>query len=181
MEGVIRTRVGYAGGDKPSPTYRSIGDHTETVQIDFDPKKISYGQLLEIFWDSHNYMNPSSMTQYKNAVFYHTAEQHRQAADSRAALEQRSQKKVRSDIVPLKSFTLAEDYHQKYLLKQSALRHALDVYYTDHTDFVDSTTASRLNGYAGGNGTREQLLREIHSLGLSETYETTLMKLVGEY
>ncbi|MCG8615171.1 MAG: peptide-methionine (S)-S-oxide reductase [Desulfobacterales bacterium] len=177
---MIRTRVGYAGGDTPAPTYRSMGDHTETVRIDYDPEKISFRQLLDIFWESHNYTYRTSMTQYKNAVFFHNTAQQQQALESKDALEQRSGKKVMTDIVPVKSFTLAEAYHQKYLLKQSQLRHALDTYYANHPDFVNSTAASRLNGYAGRNGTREQLLREIDSLGVNTRSRQLLMNLVPE-
>ena len=155
-----------------------MGDHTETVQVDFDPEKITYSRLLNIFWDSHNYTYRSSMAQYKNAVFFHNAEQQQQALESKEALEQRSGKKVMTDIVPVKSFTLAEDYHQKYLLKQSLLRHALDKFYPRHPDLVNSTAASRLNGYAGRNGTRDQLLREIDNLGVNSNSRQLLMNLV---
>lgn len=170
--------MGYAGGNTDSPTYRSMGDHTETVQVDFDPEKITYRQLLSVFWDSHSYTQKTDITQYKNAIFYQNADQHQQAMVSKDALEKKSGKTVRTDIVPLKSFTLAEDYHQKYLLKHSALKHFLDKYYTLHADFVDSTAAARLNGYAGKNGTKAQISRELQSLGLSEGGENMLKKLV---
>ena len=172
--------MGYGGGSTQRPTYRRIGDHTETVQIDFDPKKITYGQLLDLFWKSHRYTHQTSMTQYKNAVFYHNEAQHRQAVASKDALEQQTGKTVRTDIVPLNSFTLAEEYHQKYLLKHSVLKHLLDKYYSSHADLVDSTAGARLNGYAGRNGTSEQLSGEIQSLGLTEEGKRILKKLVGD-
>ncbi|MCP3682651.1 MAG: peptide-methionine (S)-S-oxide reductase [bacterium] len=178
IEGVIRTRVGYAGGNTDSPTYRSMGDHTETVQVDFDPKKVTYRQLLDIFWNSHRYTQQTGIPQYKNAIFYHNADQRQQALASKDALEQSSGKTVRTDIVSLKSFTLAEDYHQKYLFKHSALKHFLDKFYTRHADLVDSTAAARLNGYAGKNGTKEQFLRELQSLGMSEEGKKVLKELV---
>jgi len=157
-----------------------MGDHTETVQVDFDPKKITYRQLLDIFWDSHSYTHQTGMPQYKNAVFYHNAEQRQQAMSSKDTLEQKSGRTVRTGIVPVKSFTLAEDYHQKYLLKHSVLKHLLDNFYTRPADLVDSTAAGRLNGYAGRNGTRDQLSRELHSLGVSEQEKKVLQRLVGE-
>lgn len=172
--------MGYAGGNTPSPTYKSMGDHTETVRVDFDPEKITYRRLLDIFWKSHSYTYQTGAAQYKNAVFYHNEHQRRLAIESRNDLEQKTGRTVRTDIVPLKSFTPAEDYHQKYLLKGSALKHALDRYYSRHDDFVDSTAAARLNGYAGRNGTREQLLDEIDSLGLSEQGKKALMHLVED-
>lgn len=177
---MIRTRVGYAGGNTDSPTYTSIGDHTETVQVDFDPDKITFDQLLEIFWSSHAYTRQKGIAQYKNAVFYHNEEQRRQADLSKELLEQRTGKTVRTDIVPLKTFTLAEDYHQKYLLKHSRLKHLLDTYYARHADLVDSTAAARLNGYAGRNGTRAQLLQELADLGVGDGGKAVLMKLVAD-
>lgn len=175
---MIRTRVGYAGGTTSDPTYRNIGDHTETVQVDFDPEKISFHKLLDILWDSHTYTRQTTSTQYKNAVFYHSEEQRQQAAASKKALEQRTGRTVQTDILPVKSFTLAEDYHQKYLLKHSGLKSFLNRFQAG-IDIVNSTAAARLNGYAGGNGTREQLLREIHLLGLDDSEKKVLEKRVG--
>jgi len=176
---VIRTRVGYAGGTTNAPTYRNIGDHTETVQVDYDPEKITYRQLLDILWDSHSYTRQTTRTQYKNAVFFHNETQRQQAAASKKALEQRTGRTVQTDILPVKSFTPAEDYHQKYLLTHSALKSFLDRYQKHGIDIVNSTAAARLNGYAGGNGTREQLLREIHLLGLDDSEKKGLEKRVG--
>ena len=177
---MVKTRVGYAGGDSDSPTYKSIRDHTETVQIDFDPEKITYGELLNIFWNSHNYTRQTGATQYKNAIFYHNEEQQKQAAASKISLEQLTFKTIRTDIVPLKSFTLAEDYHQKYLLKHSSLKNLLDKYYKNHYELVNSTAAARLNGYAGYNGTIEQLSREIQILGVSDQAKKLLEKHVNK-
>ncbi|MCA1793470.1 MAG: peptide-methionine (S)-S-oxide reductase [Desulfobacteraceae bacterium] len=180
IEGVISTRVGYAGGSTNAPTYMRIGDHTETVQVDFDPERITYRQLLDILWDSHAYTRQTNIPQYKNAIFYHNEEQRQQAVASKNALEQRTGKTVQTDIVPVQSFTLAEDYHQKYLLKHSALNHFLNTFYEHHIDLIHSTAAARLNGYAGGNGSREQLLREMHLLGLDDAQNKVLEKLVGK-
>jgi len=71
---VVRTRVGYTGGDKPNPTYHNIGDHAESVDIDYDPEVTDYENLLDIFWKNHN---PTSFysRQYMSAIFYHDAAQ----------------------------------------------------------------------------------------------------------
>ena len=82
-------------------------------------------------------------------------------------------------VVPVRSFTMAEDYHQKYLLKQhKGLMGELERIYPRHRDLVDSTAASRMNGYAGGNGTADQLARELPDLGLSADGEKRLSKMV---
>ncbi len=163
------------------PSYGNMGDHTETVQIDFDPDRIAYAQLLEIFWGSHRTTSRNWSRQYLNAVFFHDDEQHRLAMESKAALEQKKDATIRTEVLPLRSFTMAENYHQKYLLKQhSKLKGELSHVYTKHQDFVASTAVSRLNGYAGGNGTRDQLSRELETLGLSAKGKRVLSETVRQ-
>jgi len=146
-----------------------MGDHTETVQVDYDPKRITYAQLLDIFWESHKPTSKSWSRQYLNAVFYHNEQQRAQALASKAALEQKIGRSVKTEVAPLRSFTMAEDYHQKYNLKRHpVLNNEMIRIYPNHRDFVDSPAVSRLNGYADRNGTGDQLAREIDNLGLSE-------------
>lgn len=117
------TRVGYAGGTTPDPTYRSMGDHTETVQIDYDPSVITYDELLTEFWASHRPTRPAASRQYASIIF-HSTEAEREAAEaSRAALE-RSVGRLYTDIVPLERFYLAEEYHQHYYEKNGMLGRA---------------------------------------------------------
>ena len=176
---MIRTRVGYGGGQTASPTYRNIGDHTETVQIDYDPKRISYDQLLEIFWSSHGPTRPSISRQYMKVVFYHNEQQRKQAMASKIALENNIGSIVRTEIAPIRSFTMAEDYHQKFTLKRhKGFTGEMMRIYPRHQDFVDSTAAARLNGYLGGHGSRDRLLKEIVSLGLSPEAEKMLTDMI---
>lgn len=176
---MLRTRVGYAGGQKKSPTYTRIGDHTETVQVDFDPARISYAQLLDMVWDSHTPTTRNASGQYMHAIFYHNDRQHEIAAASKKALERNIGQPVTTRVLPVRTFTMAEDYHQKYLLKQNAgLMRELTAIYPAHADLVASTVAARLNGYAGHHGTQEQLAREIEALGLSEDGNLLLEKMV---
>ena len=72
---MIRTRVGYAGGTKKNPAYHNLGDHTETIQIDYDPTKISFEKLLETFWDSHNPAQRSWSRQYMSVHVHHILSQ----------------------------------------------------------------------------------------------------------
>ena len=172
--------MGYAGGELEGPSYGHMGDHTETVQVDFDPGLITYAQLLEIFWNSHQPTSRNGSRQYMNVIFYHDDEQRRSAMDSKIALEQETDGTIRSQVLPLRSFTMAEDYHQKYILKQHAkLKSELLRVYPRHQDFVASTAVARLNGYTGGNGTRDQLSRELETLGLSAQGERILSEMVG--
>jgi len=162
-----------------APTYRNMGDHTKTVQVDYDPQHITYAQLLDIFWKSHELTRRSWSRQYMHAVFYHNEEQHRWALTSKAAVEQKIGHTVKTEVVSVRSFTMAEDYHQKYILKShQALRSEMAHIYTNPQDFVDSPAVARLNGYAGGHGSSDQLSREIDILGLSAEGKKRLSDLV---
>ncbi len=102
------------------------------------------------------------------------------AESSKAALSKKLGKKVRTRIVPLRSFTMAEDYHQKYMLKgRTELAKAMRRYYPEEKAFVDSTAAARLNGYAGGQGNADDLARDIDRLGLTPDEQALLKNLVN--
>jgi peptide-methionine (S)-S-oxide reductase len=165
---VIRTQVGYAGGTKKNPTYHSLGDHSETIEIEFNPKKISYTELLDIFWESHEPTARSLSRQYASFVFFHTDEQKKLAQETKEHLESRKRQKVYTEIVSADTFYPAEDYHQKYYLRRySPLVKELSALYPAPDDFTKSTAAARINGYLGGNGTLEQLKKELDALGFS--------------
>ena len=163
----------------PSPTYHNIGDHTETVQVDYDPNLTSYGQLLDVFWNSHEPTRRSRPGQYMKAVFYQNEQQRELALASKVAVEKKIGSTVKTEIVPLQTFTMAEDYHQKFTLKgHKGLKKEMMRIYPRHQDLVDSTAAARLNGYLGGYGSKEQLAREMESLGLSTEAEKALAEMV---
>jgi peptide-methionine (S)-S-oxide reductase len=129
---------------------------------------ISYRELLEVFWYSHNPTVMPWSEQYKSIIFYHNDAQKALAEETKAALETRLARKVYTEIVPAGAFYLAEDYHQKYYLRQvPQLEAEFLLKYPDINDFVNSTAAARVNGYLGGFGTTEDLDKELASLGLS--------------
>lgn len=166
---MIRTRVGYTGGSTEGPTYHNLGDHSETVQLDFDPSVITYEELLEVFFASHDSAYCGSSRQYMSAIFFHAEDQERAAQEAKAKETQRLGKTVQTQILPASTFYLAEDYHQKYALQSdSVVMGDFRRMYADIIDIVDSTAATRANAYLYGCGTLEQLRRELDSLGLSE-------------
>jgi len=182
MKGVVRTRVGYAGGAKTDPTYYSLGDHTETIQIDYDPIQISYAELLDVFWDSHNPAYPAYSRQYMAIVFYHNEEQERLAIETKAREEAQTGGKVFTEIQPYSNFYLAEDYHQKYRLRlDRELMGEFDAMYPEGRDFVDSTAATRLNGYTAGYGDLATLQEELDSYGLSQEGRRKLLELAAVF
>jgi methionine-S-sulfoxide reductase len=175
---VIRTRVGYAGGTRENPTYHKLGDHTETLQVDYDPAKISYEKLLEIFWQEHDPTSRSWSAQYKAAVFFQGDEQKRLALETRDRVAARLGKTIHTELIPLSRFYPAEAYHQKYYLRdQKRLLKELQRYYAAEVDLMNSTAAARLNGYLGGSGGAETLKAEIDRYGLSEEGRSELLRL----
>jgi peptide-methionine (S)-S-oxide reductase len=129
LPGVTSTRVGYIGGKTDKPTYQDVctdrTGHAEAVEVEFDPAKISYDQLLDVFWENHdptqlNRQGPDWGTQYRSAIFFHSPEQEAAAKASKEKLEQsgRFHQPIVTQIVPEATFYEAEDYHQQYLEKR---------------------------------------------------------------
>jgi peptide-methionine (S)-S-oxide reductase len=126
LDGVLATISGYAGGKKKNPTYEEVSSgttgHTEVVQITYDPKKISYSRLLEVFWRNIDPLTPNRQfcdagSQYRSAIFYHDETQKRLAEASKQAVAKRFKKPIVTEIVPAGEFYPAEDYHQDYYKK----------------------------------------------------------------
>jgi peptide-methionine (S)-S-oxide reductase len=177
MDGVIRTRVGYAGGTSTDPTYYNLDGHTETVQVDYDPTKISYDELLDVFWNSHDPTAFAYSRQYQSIIFVHNEEQQRLADQSKQQEEAKLGSTVTTEIIPFTAFYPAEGWHQKYYLRQIPdLMADFKAMYPDAGNFRDSTAAARINGYIGGYGTAETLQKELASYGLSPTGNKTLLE-----
>ena len=173
--------MGYAGGTTDGPDYHKLGDHTETVQVDYDPAVISYEELLDVFWDSHAPAERSWSRQYMSIIFYHNEEQKRLAEESRHREEARLGQKIFTEIVPASEFYLAEAYHQKYYLTSlRELMKDLTAIYPDTEDFVASTAVARLNGYAGGYGTPDALREQLNSFGLSDAGKEKLLEIAEQ-
>ena len=129
VEGVVSTTVGYTGGALKNPTYKEVctdrTGHAEAVQVEYDPSKVSYDDLLQVFWENHdpttlNRQGPDVGTQYRSAIFFHTPEQERSAKASKDH-QQRSgkyQRPIVTEITPASEFWPAEEYHQQYLEKR---------------------------------------------------------------
>lgn len=176
LPGVIRTRVGYAGGTTESPTYYEMGDHTETVEVDFDPRILSYDDVLRHFWRNH-YPNRDEYMgrQYLSLLRYRGDEQKKTVDRVKSEMEAELGITIETDIAPFTAFTLAEEYHQKYYLKRypkafEQLRGLM----SDPSMLTDSTFAARLNGFVKGCGEKERLLDEISGWPISEGAQDVL-------
>src|SRR5436853_1479189 len=128
-KGVVSTAVGYAGGTTKNPTYRDVctdrTGHAEVVEVEYDPARISYRDLLDVFWANHdpttpNRQGPDVGTQYRSVIFYHSPEQKAEAEATKNALEKtgRFKRPIVTEIEPAGNFYRAEEYHQRYLEKR---------------------------------------------------------------
>lgn len=127
IEGVLKTEVGYMGGRLKNPTYEDVctdeTGHVEVVEVIFDPKKVSYEKLLDVFWQNHdptqlNRQGPDIGTQYRSVIFYHNEQQKRISLKSKENEQKKHKDKIVTGIVPASTFYRAEEYHQRYLEKR---------------------------------------------------------------
>ncbi len=172
--------MGYAGGEIDQPTYRRIGDHTECFEVDFDPAVVSYEDLLELFWQSHDPTKAAWKTQYASLLLVSGDEQLAAARASAGRYERLLGVRVHTRIEPLTRFWMAEDYHQKYYLRQDRLlMKEFHGFYPRESDFVASTAAARVNGYLAGAAPAARLARDLEGLGLSAAASTRLQQVAS--
>ena len=131
VEGVIEAASGYSGGHTENPTYGDVCSgatgHAEVVEVEYDPSKVSYEELLEVFWANHdptqlNRQGPDVGTQYRSAIFFNTPEQEAAARASIEKVQERFKKPIVTEIKPASEFYRAEEYHQRYFEKNRLAR-----------------------------------------------------------
>lgn len=131
LDGVVDTAVGYSGGHTENPTYRDVcghgTGHAEVVRVEYDPGRVSYDQLLDVFWSAHDptqvdRQGPDVGSQYRSAIFFHTPEQEAAARASKQRLDAsgRLRRPIATEITAATEFWRAEEYHQRYLEKKGA-------------------------------------------------------------
>lgn len=150
-EGVVRTRVGYAGGTKQDPSYHSLGDHTEAFQVEYDPTEATFVDLIEDVFRSHDPRRQTRKTQYQNIVFTADGSQS-DAVDEFLKSKGMEPDGIGTRIEELEGFHPAEDYHQKYSLRShQGFMDAFEEAGYDDEALRESPAAAKLNGYAAGN------------------------------
>jgi peptide-methionine (S)-S-oxide reductase len=121
VEGVTRTRVGYSGGTLDRPSYEDVCSHTtghaEVVEVTYDPKRVSYDELLDVFWRKHDPTRRAGSDQYRSVVFFHDEAQRKAALASRSREQARLDAEIVTEIAPAPTFYEAEERHQQYLEK----------------------------------------------------------------
>ena len=145
-----------------------MGDHSESIQIDFDPKVIRYAQLVEEALAQGNFGGAAYSRQYRSVVFYHTPEQKEIA------------EKICPSVEPGGVFTRAEDYHQKYYLQQSNVVRDFYAMFPGDPAFTDATATMRANAIVGGFLPRERVEALLPQLGVSASTARSLLQLAGQ-
>jgi peptide-methionine (S)-S-oxide reductase len=153
-EGVVRTRVGYAGGTTSGPTYHDIGDHSEAVQVEYDTDVTSFATLVDVAVDEHDPRRQPGKRQYQSVLFYGSPAE-REAVEERltdlAVTGEAVETRVETRVERLASFTLAETYHQKYNLRNKrAVLHSFEEAGYDDAAIRDSPAAAKLNAHVAG-------------------------------
>jgi len=157
-----------------------LGDHTETVDVDYDPKVTNYEEMLKMFWNNHN-PTVKCKRQYMSAIFYHDEEQKNLAEKTMGEMKSEFKAPITTLILPANEFYDAEDYHQKYMLQHHPwLLESCDI--NPGQSLIKSHAAARLNGYIGGYGKPADLQTEGVKLGLNEKMiEYVLKQMKSKY
>jgi peptide-methionine (S)-S-oxide reductase len=159
-DGVVRTRVGYAGGTKPDPSYRAIGDHTEVVQVEYDPETISFGDLLAWALTKHDPRQQVDKRQYQNIVFTERPAQRQQLREFLDDSEW-DRDRIATRLERLDGFTIAEDYHQKFRIRGSRwITDAFEEAGYDTAGVRESPAAAKLNAHDAGHDVSAPFLPE---------------------
>lgn len=164
--GVMFTRVGFTGGTMPNPTYSAIGDHVETVEVLFDPEKVSYQQLVRHFWAHHNAHAKPIFRQYASAIFTTSPAQEIEAKETRTEQDDQGAEPLLTAIKPLERFYPADPAQQKYYLSQDTDLLTKMPRYGDQRR--ETRLATKLNALVGHCGDRADLKSSLGELGLSE-------------
>ncbi|GAE37165.1 peptide methionine sulfoxide reductase MsrA [Halalkalibacter akibai JCM 9157] len=159
-----------------------MGDHTETIEIDFDPDVIQVSELLTIFWGNHNSLRKEVYRgrQYLSLFLYRTEAQRKMALQLKENLEDKLNGVIQTEVSPFTHFYVAEDKHQKYYLKRfpKAYEDLLHLF-ESHQQFVNSTLVARLNGFVREFGTLQTIRTELEHWKLDEREYQVILKIIN--
>jgi len=155
-----------------------MGDHTETVQIKYDPEIISFGEFLKVFYEIHDPTFKYQSPQYMSLILYHDPEQKDLAQKEKKKLSEKFMGEVQTRIEEYISFYPAEDYHQKYFLQAfPEIMKELKKNSPDFQTLIKSKTAARINGYISGFGSKEQLEKGLQKFNLDQETKRIIQNL----
>ncbi len=163
---MIATRVGYAGGERPNPTYHELGNHREAVEVTFDPRRISYQTLLDEYWNSFPVAIPPGPSRTRTAVFPRGEQQRRAAEASKRRLRRKIGERIPTEILENADFWPAERLHQKFHLQRVHPELVRELAGDSGIEaFLATTAAARLNAWVSGFADEEALDEAARELG----------------
>ncbi len=162
---MLATRAGYAGGELANPTYHHLGGHREAVEVTFDPRRISYRELLDEYWRSFPVSIPSGPSRTRTAVFPRGEEQRREAEVSKRRLRREIGERIPTEILAGAAFWPAERMHQKFHLQRVRPELVRELAAGDVGAFLVTTAAARLNAYVSGFAGEDALAAAARELG----------------
>nr|WP_243150737.1 peptide-methionine (S)-S-oxide reductase [Clostridium sporogenes] len=179
LDGVVKTYVGYTGGNTLLPTYNSMGDHLETLEIYYDSSKITFENLLMVFQKNHNYTVRPNLLQYNSAIFYNNEIEKEVCLIWKTNKGDELNKEILTNISPIKKFYYAEFYHQKYYVQlEPVIMSNLRSMFSTGNDLISSPLCHKLNAYLGGYNTFKNLNKEIKDFNLSQDSKNRLLSIV---
>ncbi|NFK80241.1 peptide-methionine (S)-S-oxide reductase [Clostridium botulinum] len=179
LDGVVKTYVGYTGGNTLFPTYNSIGDHLETLEVYYDSSKIAFENLLTIFEKNHNYIVRPNLLQYYSAIFYNNENEKELCLDWKKNKKEELKTEVLTRISPIEKFYYAEFYHQKYYVQlEPVIMSNLRSKFSTGNDLISSPLCHKLNAYLADYGSLKELNKEIEDFNLSEDAKNRLLSIV---
>jgi len=181
MDGVLRTRVGYSGGKSTNPSYKVVDFHTEVVEIDYDPEIISYGELIDIFFSSHNETLRPYDQRVKSLIFYRNDAEYDIAKQklNNIRMSTPEEESVFTELKSFEVFYLAEPEHQNRSLKlETSLYGEIEQMFGTDDKVLLSILASKLNGYIYGYGTLEGAQNLLDLSGLSDASKARVIDVI---
>ena len=169
VDGVLRTRVGYAGGDSTTPSYDDLGNHIEVFEVDYDPDLLSYEDMVHLYFQFYDATARPFSQRVTPVIYYRNAAEQVIAEDVKLSIENSSEKGIFTVIRPLEVFYLAEEKHQlSYLKQESSLYKEIREIFIEDDALLLSILASKLNGFIAGYGSETDLTYVLKGSGLSD-------------
>jgi len=180
VEGVIRTRVGYTGGDSLTPSYDNLDNHIEVIEVDYNPSLISYEQLIQKYFELYNGTERPYSLRVKSVIFYRSDDEYEIASKVKADYVHSIKQGVYTEIDPIDVFFLAEDKHQlSYLKQEISLYNEIKQIFPNNNQELLSILASKLNGIIAGYGSEGQISDILSKSALSEASINRVMDILS--
>lgn len=182
IHGVLRTRVGYAGGDSTTPSYDNLGNHVEVFEVDYDPEILSYEDLVTLYFSIYDATARPFSQRVTSVIYYRNTEEQALAEKVKSSVEAQSEKGIFTILRPIDTFYLAEAKHQlSYLKQEVSLYGEVEAMFGDQDRLLLSILASKLNGFIAGYGSTQEIDDVLEQSSLSAASLERLDFIIGHH